>query len=263
MCQALCGAVLGVGDASDLALPSKPPRPPVWWKTDTDTNGEEVVIGAAQDSLCPEDMRQQKRAEQRRDGISLGVGNFLRGLVGRLERERAWRAENRGGTTWGAVSGREDRKFGGKEYKLARVREVSVGKIHREKWSQKRQVCWEGVELVKEQWILGPKAKQRARERGGGWAEDGQKWGEGEMRRRGGRNGEGTLKTLRVTRRGEMSQTYKTTRRWRGGSTERSRGMSRRRRGDLEACRADSMGMTHVFGLFSGFKKYLLSTNLF
>lgn len=44
--QALCRAMLGVGNASDPALPSKAPQS--CGKPDTDTNGEGVVIGGAQ-----------------------------------------------------------------------------------------------------------------------------------------------------------------------------------------------------------------------
>ena len=58
--------------------------------------------------------------------------------------------------------------------------------------------------------------------------EDGQergrreKWGRGQGKEgEEGRKDEGKLKTLRVTWRGEMSQTHKTTQRWGGGSTEK------------------------------------------
>lgn len=80
----------------------------------------------------------------------------------------------------------------------------------------------------------------------------------------GGRQAEGKLKTLRVTWRGEMSQTHKTTQRWGGGSTEK----------DPETCPEGSVetwklaqrtGREQPMSLVlsSGFKKYLLSTNLF
>lgn len=72
--------------------------------------------------------------------------------------------------------------------------------------------------LVRAQWSLGPKAKPRARKR---WKMGRRRGGERSGGGGGGRQDEGKLKTLRVTWRGEMSQTHKTTQRWGGGSTEK------------------------------------------